>query len=124
MGDGRRGVTSLPALRVEVRGDRGAVVLALQGEADLATAPRLARALAQVSEDGTAHVVIDAARLEFIGACCLDLIANARARLRDQGGDLSVRSPAPLFRQMLTILEMNELIERADDPALVMLESA
>ena len=104
-------ITSPPAFRVDVGEDPGAVVLALQGEADVATAPLLAQTLAQVSEDGGAHVVLDAARLEFIDACCLGVIANARAFLRGQGRDLVVRSPASLFRRVLGVLEMEDLIE-------------
>jgi anti-sigma B factor antagonist len=110
-------ITFPPAFRVDVGEDPGTVVLALQGEADLATAPLLAQTLAQVSEDGSAPVVLDAARLEFIDACCLGVIANARALLRGQGRDLVVRSPGPLFRRVLSILEMEDLIElQANQP--------
>jgi anti-anti-sigma factor len=111
----------LQALGIEENLDHGAVVLALHGEADLATAPRLALALAKASEHGTADVVLEAASLEFIDSSCLRLIADARARLREQGRDLWVRSPALPVRRMLTILEMEDLVERPDDPALALM---
>ena len=105
------------AFRVDIGEDPGAVVLALQGEADLATAPLLSQALAQVSAAGTVPVVLDAARLEFIDAYCLGVIANARTLLGDQGRDVWVRAPAPLFRRVLAIVEMEDLIERTNEPA-------
>jgi anti-sigma B factor antagonist len=105
--------TSPPAFRVEIGEDPGAVVLALHGEADLATAPLLARALAELSQDGTAPVVLDASSLKFIDACCLGVIVSARVLLSEQGRDLWVRSPAPLVRRILTILEMEDLLEYA-----------
>lgn len=116
------GLTPAPlgdAFRVDLGEDRdrGAMVLALHGEADIATAPVLTRALSQVTERGTAHVVLDAASLDFIDACCLGVIADARTRLRGQGRDLVVRSPTPLFHRVLTVLEMEDLIEHAHEAA-------
>ena len=117
----RGGPTSAPrtgAFRVDLGedSDRGAVVLALQGEADIATAPLLTRALSRVTELGTARVVLDAASLDLIDACCLGVIADARDRLREQGRDLVVRSPTALLHRVLTVLEMEDLIEHASEP--------
>jgi anti-sigma B factor antagonist len=110
------GTVALPgadAFRVVFRDDPAAVVLALEGEADIATAPLLIQALARASADGAAPVVLDAASLEFIDASCVSVIVVAADRLREQGRDLVVRSPASLFRRVLSVLDMEDLIEAA-----------
>ena len=104
-------VASRPALRVEISDDRGAVLLALQGEADLATAPSLIEALERASTSGTAPVVLDAASLSFIDCYCLGLIASTRVLLREGSRELAVRSPSPFVRRLLSLLELEDLIE-------------
>jgi anti-anti-sigma factor len=99
--------------RINIREHPSEVVLALHGEADLATAPLLAEALARVSGAGDAPVALDATGLEFIDTSCLDVITNARAVLRERGRDLVVRSPSRLFHRLLTLVDMEDLIEPA-----------
>ena len=104
-------LTSPATFRVDTRRHGSSVVLALQGEADLATASALTTALAQVSEETTGHVVLDAARLDFVDAHCLGVIANARADLGAQGRHVVVRSPTTFLRRMLRVLDMEDLVE-------------
>jgi anti-anti-sigma factor len=87
------------------------LVLRVDGEADLATAPVLGRALAAASRDEHARVVLDLASLRFIDAHCLGVISTARCLLGEQDRALVPRSPAPMVRHILTICEMDALIE-------------
>jgi anti-sigma B factor antagonist len=56
----------------------------LSGELDLAAAPQLADALAEVP-DRTAVVILDLSELTFMDSTGLHLIVSARARLADAG---------------------------------------
>jgi anti-anti-sigma factor len=87
------------------------VVLIFTGEADVSAAPLLAHALAQASWYRHARVAVDLADLDFIDAHCLEIIFDARDELRARGADLVLRSPRPLVRRLLDILQREDLIE-------------
>ena len=109
--------TVVAPFRVQAGGDPAGNVLALYGEADLATAPLLAQALMHASGNGRAQVVLDAEGLEFVDAYCLGIIVSARALLRERGRDLAVRSPAPFLRRLLSLVELEDLIEHTKSAA-------
>jgi anti-anti-sigma factor len=99
-------------LRVEAHTGRDEIVLVFSGEADVATAPLLTRALTDASENGHARVTVDLGGLEFLDTYCLDIILDMWAKLRDRGADLVLRSPQPSIRRILDIAERQDLIER------------
>lgn len=101
------------ALRVETCTRHDEIVLAFSGEADVATAPLLARALTQASENGHTRVTVDLGGLEFLDTFCLEIILETREKLRDRGADLVLRSPQSPVRRILDILQRQDLIERA-----------
>ena len=110
----REALTASPAgdaLRVQRSRGRDEYVLLVDGEADLATAALLGQALASASHHKHERVVLDIAGLQFIDAHCLGVISNARCLLREQDRELVLRSPPPLVRRLLTICEMDALIE-------------
>ena len=47
------------------------------------------------AHDGNATVIIDFTDVTFVGAAGINLLVDARDRLRVTGDDLLVRSPAP-----------------------------
>lgn len=103
--------TNPSALRVEAHTWHDEVVLAFSGEADVATAPLLARALTQASDNGRSRVTVDLSGLEFLDTYCLDIIFGARDKLRERGADLVLRSPHSSVRRILNILQRQDLIE-------------
>ena len=99
------------ALRVKRFRGHDEFVLHVDGEADLATAALLGQALASASHYKNERVVLDIAGLQFIDAHCLGVISNAHCLLREQDRELVLRSPPPMVRRLLTICEMDALIE-------------
>ena len=67
-------------LRIDVAHDDDRVVLSLDGELDMASAPLLQRAIEDVELAGKPMVVLDLQRLEFIDSTGLRIILSARAR--------------------------------------------
>ncbi len=96
---------------VDARHGPHELLLAIRGEVDMATAPLLQRALALATESGRSLVVLDLTDLEFIDASGIGVIVRAR-RLLGERGDLRLRSAAPLIRRMLSIVELDELVEQ------------
>ncbi len=105
------------AFGIDVRSHPEELVLAVRGEADAVASPLLAQALQMASRSERDRVVLDLAALEYIDARCLGVIANAREQLRENGSDLVLRSPAGLVQRVLTVTELEDLIERPLGPA-------
>jgi anti-anti-sigma factor len=81
----------------------------VQGEIDLASAPLLARALADV--DGQ-RVQVDLSEMTFCDAAGLRELARAHQRL---GTRLQVTGAGPLLRRIAAVLDMEWLADRETD---------
>jgi anti-sigma B factor antagonist len=81
----------------------------LLGELDLATAGLLRDELARLAADGATQVTLDLAELVFIDSTGLSVLISALKRLRDQGGDMALRSPTPGTRKVLEITGLTEV---------------
>lgn len=87
---------------VVVRTGRAAV-MQVQGELDLSTAPRLDKKLASLVDEGVLDVTVDLTGLDFIDSSGLHALVGGLKRVREQGGDLELRSPRPSTRKVLEI---------------------
>jgi anti-anti-sigma factor len=87
---------------------REAVVLALQGEVDLAGAPALARELLDAEVSG-GRIIVDLGRVQFIDCSGLRTLLEATSRCNRNGCQLSLlRDP----RQVQRIFEMTGMLDR------------
>lgn len=74
---------------------RGVQVIALGGEIDLHTAPRLDEALFSAIDEGAHRVLVDLAATTFVDSTVLGILLRAHRRLDDAGGRLVVVSNDP-----------------------------
>jgi anti-sigma B factor antagonist len=81
----------------------------LAGELDMATAPLLSEELQRLAAEGAARVTVDLAELAFIDSTGLSVLISGLKRLRQQGGDMALRSPTPATRKVLEITGLTEL---------------
>lgn len=81
----------------------------LLGELDLATATPLRDELSRLMSDGPTQVTVDMADLAFIDSTGLSVLISALKRLREQGGDMTLRSPTPGTRKVLEITGLTEI---------------
>ena len=65
-------------------------VLAVGGEVDVYTAPRLRERLIELVEHGARHVVVDLARVEFLDSTGLGVLVGTLKRLRAINGTLGL----------------------------------
>jgi anti-sigma B factor antagonist len=84
-------------------------LLRLTGELDMATAHKLRDQLTSLADDGARHVTVDLSDLEFIDSTGLSVLVTGLKRLREQGGDLALRSPRPSTRKILEITGLTEV---------------
>lgn len=94
------------------------VLVAVTGDLDLMTAPDLRSVLNGVLEESHRHVVLDVAKVGFMDAAALGVIAVTAARLRSIGASLTIRAPSPNASQLLDITAVATLVTiEAPDPA-------
>ena len=86
-------------------------VIAIQGEADVATLPILIDAVARAIAEHDGAVVIDLAQTLYIDTATVRALARARAFLSGRGRELTFRSPSRLPARMLAYFGLSEFVE-------------
>jgi anti-anti-sigma factor len=89
-------------------------VLVLEGELDVAAAPRLQ---ARVAETASSALVLDFARVSFIDSAVLKELLQARAELAERDIRLVLAGVAPPVRRLLDLTRTSELFDDAPDVA-------
>jgi anti-sigma B factor antagonist len=90
-------------------------VLVLEGELDLAAAPRLQ---ARLAETASAHaLVLDLSRASFIDSAVLKELLQARAELAERDVKLVLAGVSPPVRRLLDLTRTSELFLDAPDVA-------
>ena len=96
-------------LQVAVSGAEPEYEIRLQGELDLSTAPRLREELLRLSSDGATMVTVDLSELAFVDSTGLSVLITGLKQLRQQGGEMTLRSPTPGTRRVLEITGLTEV---------------
>jgi anti-sigma B factor antagonist len=106
----RKGVTNPEEFLQVVVVDNGAgPEIHLRGELDMATASLLRDELVRLTPDGPRQVTVDLAQLAFIDSTGLSVLITGLKRIRQQGGDMTLRSPNPGTRKVLEITGLTEV---------------
>lgn len=75
-------------LRLEVSERDGVAVLAVHGEVDVSTAPRLRQQLVEMASAGHDRAVVDLEGVDFLDSTGLGVLVSGLKRFRTLGGDL------------------------------------
>jgi anti-sigma B factor antagonist len=97
----------------------------VDGEADLATAPELKQALAEVIDSGARVVLVDFSASSFIDSTALGVLMGAMRRLRPVHGEVAIVCNDPNIRKMfeLTLLDRIFNIFETSEAGLAHLEA-
>lgn len=96
-------------LHVAVSGAEPEYEVRLLGELDMSTAPQLREELLRLTAAGATMVTIDLSELAFVDSTGLSVLITGLKRLREQGGELALRSPTPGTRRVLEITGLTEV---------------
>jgi anti-anti-sigma factor len=99
-------VEPLAVERIEADGYE---LLAVRGEIDIATSPRLIAALNDVVADTTGAVLVDLSSVEFMDSTGLALLVRVQRRLSRWGRGFAVVCPGGPVRR---IFELTDLVDR------------
>ncbi|MBB2908783.1 anti-sigma B factor antagonist [Streptosporangium becharense] len=84
--------------------------MAVVGEIDLYTAPRLQAEFARLLDEGrTTLVVLDMSAVEFCDSTGMNVLLSALKRLRERGGTLEVAGPRPAVRKILQVTGLDSV---------------
>jgi anti-sigma B factor antagonist len=95
---------------VDHRVEQGDVVLAVQGDIDVSSAPQLWHEIEPQLET-TRHVVVDLSKVSFIDSTGVGTIIRAVNALRDRGQRLTLRSPTPMTRTVFETVGLTRLVD-------------
>lgn len=88
--------------------------VAVAGEVDLATAPELKLALADVIDNGARGVLVDLSSATFIDSTTLGVLMGAVKRLRPGGGELAIACRDPNIRKIFEITMLDRVFSIFD----------
>jgi anti-sigma B factor antagonist len=91
-----------------------AVVVALSGELDLASAPRLEDELKRIEQNDPPVIVLDLQGLGFMDSSGLRSLLSADARAREQGRRLVLVRGDERVQRVLRITRLDERLEIVD----------
>jgi anti-sigma B factor antagonist len=100
---------------VEVVGTTPVTVIAVQGQADLHTAPELRTVISGALDDGARDLVVDLSETTFIDSMTLGVLLGAVKRLRPAGGKVSVVCPDPHIRRVFEITLLDRVFSLHGD---------
>jgi anti-sigma B factor antagonist len=101
-------VSASDNLRVEVESERERVIVRLEGELDLASAPLLERALERSEVDAAATVVFDLDGLRFIDSTGLRVLLSAHRKASEAGREFAITRGSPQVQRLLDITRVAE----------------
>jgi anti-sigma B factor antagonist len=101
-------------LRIEEHPAPGATVLAVRGEADLHSAPRLRDAIATAIDDGAQELVLDLSETTFVDSMTLGVLLGTMKRLRARGGYLRLVVPKAEIRRIFEITQLDRVLSLYD----------
>jgi anti-anti-sigma factor len=98
---------SSDALGIVVSQSDGRAVVALTGQLDATTAPKLALQFAELARRGQVEVELDLAHLEGMDASGLSVVVAEHKRGQREGGGLTILSPN---RRVIRLFQLNGLM--------------
>lgn len=103
-------------LRISVSEEQHAVILHLNGELDVATAPDLDAALARAGNGEASTIIIDLRELSFMDSTGLRAILGAHARAEESGSRLGLVRGSDQVQRLLSLTRVAERLEIVDRP--------
>lgn len=87
----------------------GTIVLKVEGEVDVSTAPELRERLLAVADRGHNLAVVDMSEVSFVDSTALGVLVSGVKRLRGAGGDLRLVVTQPRIAKVLAITGLTDV---------------
>jgi len=95
--------------------ERGSwAVLAVAGEVDVATVPRLREQLHSLVAQGQHHIVLDLEAVDFLDSTGLGVLVGALKRVRTNGGELALVCTQSRIRKVFEVTGLTKVFSLYD----------
>jgi anti-sigma B factor antagonist len=92
----------------------GYVVVSVEGEIDVYTAPQLRERLIELIDQGYYRIVVDLSRVEFLDSTGLGVLVGGLKRSRGHDGDLALVCSHPRIMKVFEVTGLNKVFSIAD----------
>jgi anti-sigma B factor antagonist len=108
----------------DIKDRDGPVIVVVEGELDIHSAPGLGEALTPAADAGR-HLIVDVAGLRFCDCAGLSRFLRTQERARAAGGSLHLAAPTASMRRLITVARMSDVltVTASVADAIVMLNS-
>lgn len=96
-------------LGLDVTEHGATTVLAVRGEVDVYTAPRLREKLVELVSQGRRNIVVDLEEVDFLDSTGLGVLVGGLKRLRSHDGDLSLVCTQPRILKVFEITGLTKV---------------
>jgi len=93
----------MPSLHIQAITASDCAVLRMAGEMDVYTSPKLRKQIADLSENGTIHVIADLRGIDFLDSTGLGALVGGLKRLRLRQGSLMIVTSAGRILKLFQI---------------------
>jgi len=111
-------------LTITTREAGGRTVVAVAGEIDVYTAPRLRESITELVASGTYDLVVDMSEVEFLDSTGLGVLVGALKRYRTLGGDLYMVVTTDRIRAVFELTGLTAAFTVYDDRATAVAQAA
>lgn len=101
-------------LGLDVSERNGFSVLAVSGEVDVATVPRLREQLHGLVAQGSNKIVVNLDAVDFLDSTGLGVLVGALKRVRSNDGDLSLVCTQPRIRKVFEVTGLTKVFDLYD----------
>ena len=95
-----------------------AVLVRIEGELDMASAPRLGRVLNAALDQGASAVALDLTELTFLDSTGVRVLISAHRRAADQGCAFTLSAPTRSVRRALHLTGVDQVLVIEPGPSL------
>jgi len=90
--------------------DEAEVIVAVEGEIDLATVPLLWGSFQEATSVVSTRLIVDVSATTFVDSTGMAVFLMAHKRLRDRGAELVLRGPTPPVRRGLQLTGLDKVL--------------
>ena len=101
-------------LGLDVSERNGYSVLAVSGEVDVATVPRLREQLHGLVAQGSNRIIVDLDGVDFLDATGLGVLVGALKRVRSNDGELALVCTQPRIRKVFEVTGLTKVFSLYD----------
>ena len=106
-------LSAMPVFELAVIPHRSKVVVRIEGELDLATAPRLAEAVQELREVGWDVIVLDLCATDFVDSTGLRQLLELQAQARREDWRFALQGSCRPFERLLCVTGLRDFFTRA-----------